>query len=117
MTSQWCHVATATYAVMLDSPEWSSTSPATIFIGHEPSARWVSRTHANARSAASRRPPTSSPIADSRWFQTSVCSPRDHGIAPDGSCTASIVAAVCSTWARVRIPSSDGTVIGAGFRK
>ena len=104
---------------MLVSPEWSSTSPTTIFIGHEPSARCVSRAQAKARSAASRWSPTTSAIAASRWFHTSVCSPGVHGIAPDGSCTAAMVAAVCSTWARVRIASTDGGSAHAasGLRK
>ena len=38
---------------MLVSPLASSTSPATIFIGQEPSWRWVRRHHSNAFSAAS----------------------------------------------------------------
>jgi len=38
-TSQWCQTATARYADMLVSPLASSTSPATYFIGHEPSGR------------------------------------------------------------------------------
>ena len=91
---------------MLVSPLWSSISPPTIFIGHEPSSRWVSRHHWNARSDASTWPPTSSAIADSMWFQTSVCSPTVHGTAPSGSCMAAIDAAVCSTCADVSSPST-----------
>ena len=53
-----------------------------IFIGQEPSRRWVRRTQAQARSAASYRPATSSAIAASTWFQTSVWPPTVHGIAP-----------------------------------
>ena len=47
-------------------------------------------TSRNARSDASTWPPTSSAIADSTWFQTSVCSPTVHGTAPSGSCMAAI---------------------------
>ena len=78
---------------MLVSPLASSTSPATYFIGHEPSARWPASTHAKARSAAACSPATVSAIADSRWFQTSVCSPVVQGMAPSGSCMATIDAA------------------------
>src|SRR6476469_1962657 len=94
---------------MLVSPEGSSTAPSTIFIGHEPSARWVAQAHAYARSAASGCPPTSSAIADSRWFHTSVCSPGVQGTAPSGSCIAAIDAAVRATSTWLRTPSTDGT--------
>ncbi len=48
---QWCQTPTARYADMLVSPLASSTSPATVFIGQEPSWRWVRRHHSNADSA------------------------------------------------------------------
>src|SRR6478609_2709148 len=93
---------------MLTSPRWSSTSPPTIFIGHEPSARCSVGTHAYARSAAATCPPASSAIAASTWFQMSVCSPIVQGTAPDGSCIAAIEAAVSATCSAVRMPSTYG---------
>src|SRR3954453_633542 len=107
-TSQWCQTPTARYADMFTSPRWSSTTPPTIFIGPEPSARCRVRTHAYARSAASTWPPTSSAMAASTWFQTSVCSPVVHGIAPEGSCIAAMDAAVSATCAAVSTPSTYG---------
>ena len=91
-TSQWCQTPTATYAAMFVSPLASSTTPATVFSGQEPSRRWVRRTQAQARSTASCRPATSSAIAASTWFQTSVWPPTVQGIAPSRSWTASIAA-------------------------
>ena len=52
-TSQWCQRPTAKYADMLTSPRASSTTPPTIFIGQEPSARCIVGIQAKARSAAS----------------------------------------------------------------
>ena len=92
---QWCHTPTARYADMLVSPLASSTSPPTIFIGQEPSWRWLRSHQAYAASAASTCPATSSAIAASTWFQTSTCSPVVHGTAPSGSCIEAIDAAVC----------------------
>ena len=93
-TSQWCHSPTARYADMLISPRASSTSPPTIFIGHEPSARCMRRHPVVARA---RRPRPgrrrAAPSRASTWFQTSMCSPTVHGIAPHGSCIAAIEAA------------------------
>src|SRR5215218_3989371 len=87
---------------MLVSPLASSTTPPTVFNGHEPSRRWVRRTHCQARSAASSRPARSSAIADSTWFQTSVWPPTVHGTAPSGSWTASIARPDCVTCEPVR---------------
>ena len=82
---------------MLVSPLASSTSPATYFIGHEPSGRWPDSTQAKARSAAPCSPATVRAIAASRWFQTSACPPTVHGMAPSGSCAATIEAAEAAT--------------------
>ncbi len=40
VTSSSCHTPTATYAAWLLSPFFSTASPRTVFIGHEPSSRW-----------------------------------------------------------------------------
>ena len=97
-TSQWCQTPTARYADKLVSPLASSTSPPTIFIGHEPSAALRARPP-SGRPAPPRRPGRRrpAPSRDSTWFQTSVCCPGVHGIAPQGSCIATIDAAVAAT--------------------
>ena len=77
--------------------------------GTEPSARWTVGTQAYARSAAATSPAASSAIAASTWFQTSVWPPGTHGIAPEGSCAATMLAAVALTSGAVRTPSSAGT--------
>ena len=84
------------------------TSPTTISIGQDPSARWVRAHQSYARSAASTCPPTSIAIAPSTWFQTSVFSPGVQGTAPLGSCIAAIERAVSATCSAVRIPSTAG---------
>ena len=105
-TSQWCQRPTAKYADMLTSPRSSSGWPLTIFIGNEPSARWIVGIHAYARSAAVTWPPTSIAIAPSTWFQMSTCSPTVHGMAPHGSCIAAIDAAVSAMSTALSTPST-----------
>src|SRR4051794_4490997 len=109
-TSQWCQTPTATYAAMLVSPLASSTTPPTVFIGHEPSCRCVRRTHCHARSAASCRPVSRSAMAASTWFHTSVCPPTVHGIAPSGSWTASMARPESTSCSSVR---SSGSIAGS----
>ena len=94
---------------MLTSPRSSSAAPLTIFIGHEPSARWMVGTQAYACSAASTWPPTSIAIAASTWFQMSTCSPTVHGTAPHGSCMAAMDAALSATSAAESTPSTLGS--------
>src|SRR6476646_7902357 len=94
---------------MLVSPLASSTAPPTVFNGHEPSCRWVRRTHCHARRAASWRPATRSAIAASTWFHTSVWPPTVHGTAPSRSWTASMARPDCATCSAV---SSSGGIGG-----
>ena len=82
---------------MLVSPLASSTVAPTSLSGTEPSGRWTVGTQAYARSAADTSPAASSAIAASTWFQTSVWPPGTHGIAPEGSCAATMLAAVALT--------------------
>ena len=89
---------------MLVSPLASSTTPPTVFIGQEPSWRWVRSHQAYAASAASTCPATSIAIAASTWFQTSTCSPTFQGTAPSGSCTSAMEAAVWATCALESTP-------------
>src|SRR5512141_2324774 len=93
---------------MLVSPPASSTSPAEYFIAHEPSSRWVRRTQAQARSTASARPATRRAIAASTWFHTSVCWPVVQGMAPSGSCIASIATPDRATCSLVRASGGIG---------
>ena len=80
---------------MLVSPLASSTASPMIFIGQEPSARWLRQAPVVRRLGGLRpRPPTSSAIAASTWFQTSMCSPTAHGMPPSACWTAAIAAAV-----------------------
>ena len=87
---------------MFDSVLASSTSPATMRIGQEPSGRWVRAHQSYAAAAASSWPPTTSAIAPSTWFHASVCSPGDQGIAPSGSCIPAMLAADAAIWSVVR---------------
>src|SRR5687767_2201761 len=93
---------------MLVSPLASSTASPMIFIGQEPSSRWFAAHHSYAASAAATSPPTSSAIAPSTWFQTSMCSPTAHGTPPSSCWTAAIAAAVSTTWAAWSSPGTSG---------
>src|SRR5687768_11302774 len=94
---------------MFVSPLASSTVPPTSLSGTEPSWRWTVGTQAYARSAASTSPAATSAIAASTWFQTSVWPPGTQGIAPEGSCTATMLAAVALTSCAVSTPARAGT--------
>ena len=101
---------------MLVSPLASSTSPATVFIGQEPSCRWVRGAPVVRRLGGlhlHRRP--AAPSRASTWFHTSMCSPTVHGTAPSASCIEAMDAAVCATCALVSTPATDGTG-GSGSR-
>ena len=65
-----------------------------LWIGHDPSARWVFLHQSNAARAGSRRPATVSAIAFSTWSHGSVWPPSDHGMAPEGSWIPAIDCAV-----------------------
>ena len=118
VTNTWCQTPTATYAQKLLSLLASSMTPARSWIGQEPSARCWRRHQSKARRAGSIRPAAVSAIAHSTWSHGSVCPPCDHGISPDGSCSAAIDSAVCRHCSGDRTPGTPGSLdqFNGGYR-